>query len=74
MKLVLKGLEIRTEWDNPIGPRFIMGGEPPRVGFGPYKDVDEAEDAREQWEAYINKRKGSKDMKKIKANKQNRLA
>ena len=51
-----------------------MGGEPPRIGFGPYKDVDEAEDAREQWEAYINKRKGSKDFKKIRTNKRNRLA
>lgn len=74
MKLILKGLEVRTEWDNPIGPRFIMGGNPPRIGFGPYGDKKEAEQARVEWETYINERRGSKDMKRIKTSKTNRRA
>lgn len=74
MKLILKGLEVRTEWDNPIGPRFIMGGNPPRIGFGPYRDKKEAEQARVEWETYINERRGSKDMKRIKTSKTNRRA
>jgi hypothetical protein len=74
MKLVRDGLEVRTDMGNPIGPRFIMGGEPPRIGFGPYGDADEAEDAREQWETYINRRKGSKELKKAKISRRNKLA
>lgn len=74
MKLVLYGLEVRTDWGNPIGPRFLMGGKPPAIGFGPYADKKEAEKARSEWEAYINDRRGGREMKKIKANKKNRLA
>ena len=74
MKLHLEGLEIRTEAGNPIGPRFIMGGKPPLSGFGPYQIKEEAEEARAEWEAYINERRESKDIKKAKANKKTRLA
>ena len=74
MKLHLEGLEIRTEAGNPIGPRFFMGGKPPTIGFGPYQTKEEAEEARAEWEAYINERRESKDMKKVKANKKTRLA
>ena len=74
MKLHLEGLEIRTEAGNPIGPRFIMGGRPPKSGFGPYKTKEEAEEAMAEWEAYINERRESKDIRRIKTNKNARLA
>jgi hypothetical protein len=61
MKLHLEGLEIRTDFGNPIGPRFIMGGRPPSIGFGPYKTKEEAEEARAEWEAYINERRQTRD-------------
>lgn len=74
MKLICKGLEVMTEWENPIGPRFIMGGNPPRIGFGPFKNKEEAEQAREEWETYINERRGSKDLKRGKGSRTRRLA
>lgn len=74
MKLKLEGLDIKTDWGNPIGPRFIMGGKPPRIGFGPYACKEEAEEALADWQAYLDERRQSKDMKRIKANKKTRLA
>jgi hypothetical protein len=43
-----------------------MGGRPPAIGFGPYKTEEEAEEARVEWEAYINERREGKTIRKSK--------
>jgi hypothetical protein len=43
-----------------------MGGRPPAIGFGPYKTKEEAEEARAEWEAYINERREGKTIRKSK--------
>lgn len=66
MKLSVSGLDLVTEAGYPVGPRFIMGGRPPAIGLGPYKTKEEAEEARVEWEAYINERREGRGLKKAK--------
>ena len=44
MKLSVSNLDLVTDAGYPVGPRFIMGGRPPAIGFGPYKTIEEAEE------------------------------
>ena len=66
MKLSVSGLDLVTDAGYPVGPRFIMGGRPPAIGLGPYETKEEAEEARVEWEAYINERREGKTIKKAK--------
>jgi hypothetical protein len=66
MKLSVSGLDLVTDAGYPVGPRFIMGGRPPAIGLGPYKTKEEAEEARVEWEAYINERREGRGLKKAK--------
>jgi hypothetical protein len=66
VKLSVSGLDLVTDAGYPVGPRFIMGGRPPAIGFGPYKTIEEAEEARVEWEAYINERREGKSLRKSK--------
>lgn len=66
MKLSVSGLDLVTDAGYPVGPRFIMGGRPPAMGFGPYKTKEAAEEARAEWEAYINERREDRTIRKSK--------
>jgi hypothetical protein len=63
IKLKIVGRRLFTEAGYPMGDRFYMHAGWPMCGWGPFATDAEAENAKTEWEKYLNKDKTMKGKK-----------
>ena len=54
MKLKIIGRRLFTDAGYPMGERFHMQAGWPKCGWGPFATDEEAENAKTEWEKYLN--------------------